>query len=90
LEPVKLRLYPVVDHAAVKLCATQSRYGSMGGRSTRVRDLVDLAIFARTHDIDGTALANAIASEWSLRHLEGTPAFDPPPEWAIPCEAEAR
>lgn len=90
LDPVKLRLYPVVDHAADKLCATQARYGSMGGRSTRVRDLVDLVIFARTQDIDGTALTNAIASEWSLRHLEGAPVFDPPPEWAVPYAAEAR
>lgn len=90
LESVKLRLYPVVDHAADKLCATQARYGSMGGRSTRVRDLVDLVIFARTQDIDGTALTNAIASEWSLRHLEGAPVFDPPQEWALPYAAAAR
>lgn len=90
LEPVKFRLYPVVDHAADKLCATQARYGFMGGRSTRVRDLVDLVIFARTQDIDGTALTNAIASEWSLRHLEGTPVFDPPPEWDVPYAAQAR
>lgn len=90
LEPVRLRLYPVVDHAADKLCATQARYGSLGGRSTRVRDLVDLVIFARTQDIDGTALTNAIASEWSLRQLEGKPSFDPPQEWAVPYAAEAR
>lgn len=90
LEPVKFRLYPVVDHAADKLCATQARYGSMGGRSTRVRDLVDLVIFARTQNIDGMALARAIASEWSLRHLEGSPVFDPPQEWAVPYAAEAR
>ena len=55
--PPTLRLYPVVDHIAGKLCATQSTYGAVGDRpSSRVRDLVDLVVFARSQDVDGDAL----------------------------------
>jgi hypothetical protein len=49
LIPPTLRLYPVVDHIANKLCATQSTYGAAADRpSNRVRDLVDLVVFARS------------------------------------------
>jgi len=45
LTPPTLRLYPVVDHMADKLYATQSTYGAAGDRpSSRVRDLVDLVV----------------------------------------------
>jgi len=47
-----MHLYPVVDHVADKLCATQATYGTAGDRpSSRVRDLVDLVVFARSQDI---------------------------------------
>src|SRR5450759_2124630 len=53
---LRLYLYPVVDHIADKLCATQSTYGAAGDRpSSRVRDLVDLVVFARSQDVDGDA-----------------------------------
>ena len=81
LESPKMLLYPVVDHIADKLCATQARYGSANNRSSRVRDLVDLVVFARTQDINGAPLSAAISSEWAVRKLEGTPSFDPPLDW---------
>lgn len=77
-----LRLYPVVDHIADKLCATQAAYGEDGTkRSSRVRDLVDLVVLARTQDIDGDDLIAAIHAEWTHRKLPGRPVFDPPPMW---------
>lgn len=81
MEPPKILLYPVVDHIADKLCATQARYGTANNRSSRVRDLVDLVVFARTQDIHGEALSIAISSEWAVRKLVDNPSFDPPTEW---------
>lgn len=89
--PTSVRLYPVVDHIADKLCATQSTYGTAGDQpSSRVRDLVDLVVFARTQRIDGSELAEAIASEWAHRGLPGTPHFAPPASWDHLYPPEAR
>jgi hypothetical protein len=72
----------VVDHIADKLCATQSTYGAAGDRpSSRVRDLVDLVVFARSQDVDGDALINAIRAKWNHQGLTGDPLFDPPAHW---------
>ena len=77
-----MRLYPVVDHIADKLCATQARYGAAGDRpSSRVRDLVDIVVLARSQDVDGTALIGAIRAEWVHRGLQGDPVFAPPTSW---------
>lgn len=89
--PTRVRLYPVVDHIADKLCATQSTYGTAGDQpSSRVRDLVDLVVFARTQRIDGTELAEAITAEWTHRGLPGAPFFAPPETWVRLYTAEAR
>lgn len=89
--PARVRLYSVVDHIADKLCATQSTYGTAGDRpSSRVRDLVDLVVFARTQRIGGTELIEAIDSEWAHRGLPGTPYFAPPENWDRLYPAEAR
>ena len=77
-----MRLYPVVDHIADKLCATQATYGDDGTQpSSRVRDLVDLVVFGRTQDVDGDELIVAIRAEWAHRSLPGQPVFAPPPLW---------
>ncbi|BAJ73202.1 histidinol-phosphate/aromatic aminotransferase and cobyric acid decarboxylase [Microbacterium testaceum StLB037] len=86
-----VRLYPVVDHIADKLCATQSTYGTAGDQpSSRVRDLVDLVVFARTQRIDGTELADAIAAECAHRGLPGVPVFSPPEAWRRLYPTQAR
>src|SRR5665647_2622978 len=62
--------------------ATQSTYGAARDRpSSRVRDLVDLVVFARSQDVDGDALINAIRAEWNHQGLAGDPLFDPPVHW---------
>lgn len=89
--PAKVRLYPVVDHIADKLCATQSTYGTAGDQpSSRVRDLVDLVVFARTQCVDGAELIEAITAEWTHRSLTGSPFFEPPAHWSRLYPAEAR
>lgn len=82
LSAPQVRLYPVVDHIADKLCATQAKYGgNLDKPSSRVRDLVDLVVFARTQQVDGTALWHAIGSEWAHRGLPGQPELAPPAQW---------
>jgi hypothetical protein len=69
----KYRAYPVVDHIADKVCAMLETHPRIGGDpipSTRYRDLVDLATFARTTEIDGPALATALRSESDRRGVE--------------------
>ncbi|WP_163541730.1 nucleotidyl transferase AbiEii/AbiGii toxin family protein [Occultella kanbiaonis] len=84
------RVYPVVDHIADKVCATETRYGPDGNTpSSRSRDLIDLVVFARTHDIDARALRVAIESERTLRGLPQGNQFHVPPEWARPYAKEA-
>lgn len=89
--PTSVRLYPVVDHIADKLCATQSTYGTAGDQpSTRVRDLVDLVVFARTQRVDGDELTEAVAAEWMHRGLPGVPFFSPPETWRRLYASQAR
>lgn len=76
-----LRLYPVVDHIADKVCAIHALYGDDHRPSSRYHDLVDLVVFAVTEDIDGAALTKALLGEWAHRHMSGEPRFDPPPEF---------
>ncbi|HEY0186596.1 MAG TPA: nucleotidyl transferase AbiEii/AbiGii toxin family protein [Cellulomonas sp.] len=91
IEAPTMRLYPVVDHIADKLCATQAMYGTDGERpSSRVRDLVDLVVLARSQDVDGSALITAVHSEWTHRSLPGAPVFAPPAGWARRYPPEAR
>jgi hypothetical protein len=76
-----VRAYPVVDHIADKLAATESRYAD-GARSTRPRDLVDLVVLARTQSVDGDDLRTAIVAERLHRSLPAVESFSVPPAWA--------
>ncbi len=75
-----VRLYPVVDHVADKVCATEATYTS-GLPSSRVRDLVDLVVIARTERLRLHALRAAIASERHHRGLPPRTDFSPPAGW---------
>lgn len=88
LTPPVVRLYPLVDHIADKLCATMTTYAS--GASSRERDLVDLVVFALCQDVDGAALTTAIHGEWTNRELAGPPRFAPPAAWRSRFAALAR
>ncbi|WP_127573821.1 nucleotidyl transferase AbiEii/AbiGii toxin family protein [Georgenia faecalis] len=83
LQAPMMRLYPVVDHIADKLCAIQAMYGAAGDQaSSRVRDLVDLVVLSGAQDIDGSAMIAAVQAEWTHRGLPGPPVFAPPATWA--------
>lgn len=74
------RLYPAVDHLADKLCATESTYTD-GSPSSRVRDLVDIVVLARTQTVTLSALHTAIAGERTKRGLPARETFQPPAGW---------
>ena len=82
------RLYPVVDQIADKVCATMQLYD--GKPSSREKDLVDLVVLAVTQDIDGAALAHAIATEARRRRMEPFERLTIPSQWGAVYERTAR
>lgn len=74
------RVYPIVDHLADKVCAIHELHN--GNPSTRVRDLVDVLVYAATESVDGAALRVAIASEALHRGMGPIITFAPPSIWA--------
>lgn len=62
------RLFPITDQIADKVVATLSTYA--GGReSTRVKDLVDLVLIARTQRVDLSELRVTLQSKLRLQGL---------------------
>lgn len=70
-EPVQVRLYPVTDHVADKVCAMYEKHAG-GMASSRVKDLVDLIVIARREEVDGDATQQAIRFEFERRRNSGT------------------
>ena len=69
---VQYRVYPVMDHVADKICAIHELHGREDGTadaSTRYRDLVDLAVLARTTRFESGTLLAAVRSEAERRQL---------------------
>ncbi|HNQ08080.1 MAG TPA: nucleotidyl transferase AbiEii/AbiGii toxin family protein [Tetrasphaera sp.] len=52
------RLYPMVDQIADKVCATMETNNPDGRRNSRVKDLVDLVVFAHTNGWTSTCCAS--------------------------------
>ncbi|MGB3911727.1 MAG: nucleotidyl transferase AbiEii/AbiGii toxin family protein [Pseudolysinimonas sp.] len=68
------------DHLADKVCAIHELHND--NPSTRVRDLVDVLVYAATESVDGAALRVAIASEALHRGMGPIITFAPPSTWA--------
>jgi hypothetical protein len=66
------RVFPIADHLADKLCAIIGTYARDGqpASSSRVKDLVDIAIIATTQTISFSALRIAVVTNAALRRLE--------------------
>ena len=85
------RVYAVVDQIADKVCASMQHHGPDQSESTRVRDLVDLVILARTQRIAAPPLIAAIGAELARRAMPRPEAFTVPAAWtsAYPTLARA-
>jgi len=71
------RVFPIADHLADKLCATISSYTRAGQptSSSRVKDLVDIAIIAGTQTVQAAALTVAVFSNAAMRKIELPESF---------------
>jgi hypothetical protein len=74
------RLFPLPDHIADKLCTIIETHdhGDRATASTRVKDLVDLALIATTQQVDAAALTLAIHVGTAHRRLT------PPARFTVP------
>ncbi|MFE1479229.1 nucleotidyl transferase AbiEii/AbiGii toxin family protein [Streptomyces cyaneofuscatus] len=69
----EVRLYPVVDHVADKICAMYERHGADGqGGSNRYRDLADLLLIGQQEAVPSQAALRALQREAARRRDSGT------------------
>ena len=72
-------LYPIENALADKFCAIVERHGDRP--SSRVKDLVDIAVYATTCSIDGNKLATRLQKEAGARRMSLPERFAVPEEW---------
>ena len=75
-------VYPVAAALSDKFCGLQEGHGARP--SSRVKDLVDVAVYATTCDIDGKELQARLHREIAVRKLDGASRFALPGEWGAP------
>ncbi|MDY7089643.1 MAG: nucleotidyl transferase AbiEii/AbiGii toxin family protein [Actinomycetota bacterium] len=79
------RVFPIPDHLADKLCATIGTYVRDGqsASSSRVKDLVDIAIITSTQTFSADRLRTAVVINAAIRKVELPDRFIVPDEgWA--------
>lgn len=77
---IKVRLYPVENQIADKVCAMYDTYS--GSPSTRYRDLYDLAVLAHNEHPDTNVLSDTLLTQEVLRRMVLPRRMSPPtPEW---------
>ncbi|MGW2126275.1 nucleotidyl transferase AbiEii/AbiGii toxin family protein, partial [Streptomyces sp. NPDC001758] len=75
----QVRLYPVIDHIADKICAMYERHGKDGEHgSNRYRDLADLLLISQQEAVPGQAVGQALHREAERRRSLGTRVVLPP------------
>ena len=79
LETYDYVIYPVEAALSDKLTAIVERHGDRA--SSRVKDLVDICVYAHACDIDGDGLGFRIGREARVKAIELPTSFSLPPEW---------
>ncbi|MGW7674478.1 nucleotidyl transferase AbiEii/AbiGii toxin family protein, partial [Streptomyces sp. NPDC054775] len=64
-----VRLYPLIDHIADKICALYERHPN--GTSIRYRDLADLLLISQQEEVSGQATYQALHQEADHRRQRG-------------------
>lgn len=82
LETCDYLVYPVEAALADKLCALVERHS--GRASSRVKDLVDIIVYALSCDVDGNVLQLRVAREFDVRRLSPVDSFALPEGWGAP------
>lgn len=73
------RLYPITNALADKFNALFETHE--GRPSSRVKDLVDILVYMRMADIDGSSLSHAVKRETNIRGVNLPAQFSLPDEW---------
>jgi predicted nucleotidyltransferase component of viral defense system len=83
LQPTTVRALAIEQHVAEKLHAYTRTY-ARGQSSSRVKDLVDVVVIARTTELDARHLRHAIDAIFSRRAAQPVPSTvpHPPADWA--------
>jgi hypothetical protein len=86
IDPVSAPSLPLELQIAEKVHAYGRAYGSNGIGSTRVKDLVDLALVATTAELDAARVRRAIEETFEHRSGRDVPTALPPPprDWDVP------
>lgn len=79
IESCDYLVYPVERAVADKVCGITERHGDRP--SSRVKDLVDIVVYARNIAFEFDALSAALKTELSARRLALCRTFDVPQEW---------
>lgn len=77
IEPATVRTISLEQHLAEKIHAYTKRYGNR--ESTRVKDLVDMALLASDSGLVHAAVAQALRETFSARGTHDVPSTLPPP-----------
>ncbi len=85
IPPVEVPSLPLEQHVAEKVHAYTRTYGA-DEASTRVKDLIDLAMIASSFDFLAGRLRQALRATFDARasHLMPAKLPPPPPEWRTP------
>jgi len=89
LQSSPYRLFPLVDQVAEKVCATMSTAYPGGRPSSRVKDLVDLVLIARTQTVPLRPLQLAIATQQIHSRLDPFDHLVIPDGWSKRYQALA-
>jgi predicted nucleotidyltransferase component of viral defense system len=86
IAPVEVPALPIEFHVAEKVHAYSRGYGTGSLTSTRVKDLVDLALIATEAALDATLLRAACERTFNRRSSHELPAAlpGPPADWSVP------
>ncbi len=79
IETCDYLVYPVERAVADKVCGIVERHGDRP--SSRVKDLVDIVVYARNVAFEFDSLSAVLKTEISARRLTLRRAFGVPPEW---------
>lgn len=84
IAPFAMPCYPIAQHLAEKVHAYTRPH--ISGESSRVKDLVDILLLARTESLDAEVVYRALQATFRERQTHPMPSAlpDPPASWALP------
>ncbi|RSD26423.1 nucleotidyl transferase AbiEii/AbiGii toxin family protein [Amycolatopsis eburnea] len=82
----EVRMFPLEDHVAEKICAMYEKHRIAGNDSTRYKDLADLAIIALNSPFDGAMLHATLLEEVHRRRDRGM-VLELPATFTVPNSA---